>query len=100
MKWEAPGTDGDAHVICTHRSLGKRRTIAHVYDKQFAPAIAAVPEILDALGPSEGGTADFPTELEIVADCIDRTDKGCGLGAHLRQRAATIRAALVKAGCQ
>ena len=29
--WEAPGTDGDAYVICHKDKCGKRRTLAHVY---------------------------------------------------------------------
>lgn len=47
-----------------------------------------------ALGPSEGGSADFSSELDVIADVIDRYDAGSGLGRHLRERATSIRAVL------
>lgn len=47
-----------------------------------------------ALMPSDGGTASFPDEIEVVAEIVDRYDAGSGLGVHLRTRAAAIREAL------
>lgn len=51
-------------------------------------------KLLKALEPSEGGKATFPEELEILASIMDRTDPGCGLGPHLRDRAERIRSAM------
>ena len=39
--WEMPGTDAGEFVVCTDKSRGKRRTIAHVYDDANARLIAA-----------------------------------------------------------
>ena len=47
--WEAPGKDGDSFVICTHRSKGNRRTVAHAYTEDDARLIAAAPDLLEAL---------------------------------------------------
>ena len=43
-----PGTDAGEFVVCTDKSRGKRRTIAHVYDDANARLIAAAPELLEA----------------------------------------------------
>lgn len=54
-------------------------------------------ELLAALAPSDGGTAAFSDELEVVAGIIDKYDSSSGLGRHLRKRAIAIRAAIAKA---
>lgn len=46
-EWICPGTDGGEYVICT--AQGKRRTVAHVYDKDHARLIAQAPAMLEAL---------------------------------------------------
>jgi len=51
-RWEAPGTDGDAWVICRRDENGKRRTIAHVYDEQVKNLMVnawAIPQLVEAL---------------------------------------------------
>lgn len=50
--------------------------------------------LLAALAPSDGGTAAFPDELDVVADIMDRLDRGSQLGRHLRERAVRLRDAL------
>lgn len=56
----------------------------------------AAPAMLNSIGPSDGGTASFPDELDVVAGIIDRYDARSGLGRHLRARAAKIRAVLAE----
>ena len=58
--------------------------------------IAAAPALLKSVGPSDGGTASFPDELDVIARIIDQHDAGSGLGRHLRDRATIIRSALAK----
>lgn len=47
--FEAPGMDGEAFVICTHKNTGKRRTVAHAYTAGDAALFAASPDLLAAL---------------------------------------------------
>ncbi len=44
--WEMPGQDGGDYVVCTHRSRGKRRSVAHIYNEADARLIAAAPDML------------------------------------------------------
>ena len=40
--WEMPGQDGGDYVVCTHGYIGKRRTVAYIYNEADARLIAAV----------------------------------------------------------
>ncbi len=69
--WEAPGMDGDAYVVCTAKSHGKRRTVAHAYTRDDAALIAAAPamlaslrEIVEAGSPSPYASPAFEARID------------------------------------
>lgn len=47
--FEAPGRDGDTFPVCTHKRVGKRRTVAHAYTAADAALFAAAPDLVKAL---------------------------------------------------
>lgn len=60
---EAPGMDGDAFVVCTHKMVGKRRTVAHAYSAADAALFAAAPDLLAALREVIDGTAFYQARV-------------------------------------
>ena len=100
-----PSTEPGANmrqVLTTIRDvanqIGARGLIDLSDDLRIAASMLdAAPDLYEALAPSDGGTADFASELEVIASIIESRDAGSGLHLHIQARAAKIRAALGRA---
>lgn len=68
--WECPGTDGGDWVICYKDKHGKRRTIAHVYNKEAARLVTKAPEMYSLLDEARrlmvavGESMDVPIQFD------------------------------------
>lgn len=62
---ECPGTDNGEYVICRRDQIGKRRTLAHVYDADLAALIVRAVNAYDAI------TAQNKAMREALTDAIE-----------------------------
>jgi len=70
---ETPGMDGDAWVVCTQKSRGKRRTVAHTYTAEHAQLFAAAPDLLAACKDMMEGRGDWGARIaEAIAKAEGR----------------------------
>lgn len=71
--WEVLGTDGDEWVISRRDTDGKRRTLAHVYQRADARLIAEAPNTLEALKRCRAGTITWAEVDAALAKAEGRT---------------------------